>query len=83
MPISQVDELPIMTRLVAVREACVRTLRDIIPTKGKEIFQRQEYTDYPKEQWTAHKVLRRFLEHEREHIYNIREYLGVPIRSTT
>ncbi|MFW9918028.1 MAG: DinB family protein [Candidatus Thorarchaeota archaeon] len=80
MPVADADELPIMKRLDVVRNACIKTLRDLIPIKGESIFQRQEYTSYPKEEWTAHKVVRRFLEHEREHIYNIREYLKTPIR---
>lgn len=80
IPVVDADRLPIMERLGIVREACIRTLKEIVPTRGKVIFQRKEYCKYPAEQWTAHKVLRRLLEHEREHIYNIREYLKVPIR---
>jgi len=80
MPVVDADRLPILKRLDTVRNACVRTLVDTLPAKGKAIFYREEYTNYPEEKWTAHKVLRRFLEHEREHIYNIREYLKIPER---
>jgi predicted RNase H-like HicB family nuclease len=81
LPIATVDTLPLFQRLQVVRNACCKTLKDTIPEKGNTIFTREEYTDYPDEKWTAHKVMRRFLEHEREHIYNIQEYLGEPPRT--
>jgi predicted RNase H-like HicB family nuclease len=81
LPIATVDTLPLFQRLQVVRNACCKTLKDIIPEKGNTVFTREEYTDYPTEKWTAHKVMRRFLEHEREHIYNIQEYLGEPPRT--
>ena len=63
-----------------VRKACKKTLKETL-IKKDGIFMRPEYTQYPNEQWTARKVLRRFLEHEREHTYNIRWYLGMKIRA--
>jgi hypothetical protein len=63
-----------------LRRGCVETLRRLVPSKGDQVFTRAQYTSYPDERWTAHKILRRFLEHEREHIYNIREYLGLSPR---
>lgn len=81
LPITTVDALPIFQRLRVVRSACCRTLEDMIPGRGSSIFTREEYTEHPDEKWTAHKVMRRFLEHEREHIYNIQEYLGEPLRT--
>jgi predicted RNase H-like HicB family nuclease len=80
MEVSEADHLPIFERLEAVRTACVKTLRELAPIKGEGIFTRIEYTAYPSERWSFYKVLRRFLEHEREHIYNIREYLGLAPR---
>lgn len=77
----EANNLPPIERLSLVREAAVKTLEILIPGK-RGVFTRNEYTRYPDEKWTAHKVLRRFLEHEREHIYNIREYLGKPLRYT-
>jgi hypothetical protein len=82
MRVSEANALPIWTRLADVRTACVRTLEALLPQSKSMVFQRREYTEYPEEKWTAYKVLRRFLEHEREHIYNIREYLKSPIRPT-
>jgi hypothetical protein len=81
LPIATVDTLPLFQRLQVVRNACCKTLKDTIPDRGNTIFTREEYTNYPHEKWTAHKVMRRFLEHEREHIYNIQEYLGEPTRT--
>ena len=75
-----VDQLPLFQRLEIVRRACVATLRALVPQRGARVFTRKEYTTHPEEQWTAHKVMRRFLEHEREHYCNIREYLGLPPR---
>ncbi|RDE14389.1 MAG: hypothetical protein C4K47_04365 [Candidatus Thorarchaeota archaeon] len=77
---SEVDKLPVFQRLEVVRRACVMCLRDVVPKKGATMFTRAEYTNNPSEQWTAYKVMRRYLEHEREHYYNIREYLGLPAR---
>ena len=82
MPVSRCDELPILERLPVVRSGCVQTLRELVPQKKGLVFQRAEYTAHPEEKWTAYKVMRRYLEHEREHIYNIREYLGYRPRGT-
>lgn len=76
----EIDELPIFERLKVVRKACVRTLEVLIPQREDTIFTRSEYTNYPHEMWSAYKVMRRFLEHEREHYYNILEYMQQPIR---
>ena len=80
MKVDEADKLPINERLSTVRRACVATLNEIIPEKHG-VFKRADYTSYPHERWTAKKVMRRFLEHEREHIYNIRWYLGRDIRA--
>jgi hypothetical protein len=80
MSVKEADALPVFQRLETVRRGCVKTLKQIAPGKGDTVFTRAEYTSYPDEMWTSHKVLRRFLEHEREHIYNIREYLRLPPR---
>jgi predicted RNase H-like HicB family nuclease len=80
MAVKEVDALPIFERLGVVRSGCVETLRRLVPSKGGQVFTRAQYASYPDERWTAHKVLRRFLEHEREHTYNIRWYLGLPPR---
>jgi hypothetical protein len=80
MAVREADALPTLQRMETVRRGCVETLRRLVPSKGDQVFTRAQYTSYPDERWTAHKILRRFLEHEREHIYNIREYLGLSPR---
>jgi hypothetical protein len=80
MPVDNSDELPINQRMNIVRKASKKTLNEIL-IKKDGFFTRSEFTQFPNEQWTARKVLRRFLEHEREHIYNIRWYLGMKIRA--
>ncbi|MFW9837656.1 MAG: DinB family protein [Candidatus Thorarchaeota archaeon] len=80
IPVLKADRLPLLDRLNVVRTAAIRTLKELLPSKGESVFQRSEYTDHPEEQWTAFKIIRRFLEHEREHIYNVREYLSLQIR---
>ena len=77
----EIDGLPVFDRLQVVRRACIQTLEELIPQKEGSIFTRSEYTTHPHEKWSAYKVLRRFLEHEREHYYNILEYLNKPIRT--
>ncbi|MBN2335850.1 DinB family protein [Candidatus Bathyarchaeota archaeon] len=79
-PVSEVDSLPIQDRMEAVRRGCVASLRVLVPAKNGSILTRAEYTSYPSEKWSTRKVIRRYLEHEREHIYNIREYLGLQPR---
>jgi predicted RNase H-like HicB family nuclease/uncharacterized damage-inducible protein DinB len=79
-PVSEVDRLPVLDRMEAVREAGVAALRELVPAKNGLTLTRAEYTSYPGERWSTRKVIRRYLEHEREHIYNIREYLGVEPR---
>ena len=79
-PVSEVDLLPVHERMEAVREASVAALLELVPAKNGLTLSRAEYTSYPGERWSTRKVLRRYLEHEREHIYNIREYLGAEPR---
>jgi uncharacterized damage-inducible protein DinB len=61
----------IRVRLVAVREMAVRRLAVLTPEERRATFTRAEYTDHPNEEWTGRKVLRRFVEHEREHLAQI------------
>lgn len=82
-PVSEVDALPVHDRMKTVREACVASLLILVPAKNGLTFKRARYTSYPAERWSTRKVLRRYLEHEREHIYNIREYLGIEPRTLT
>ncbi|MGD2248737.1 MAG: DinB family protein [Candidatus Methanofastidiosia archaeon] len=75
-----IDNLPILERLTTVRNACIKTLQDVV-FDTNTIFTHSKYTKYPDEKWSSHKVLRRFLEHEREHLYNILEYIDLKLKN--
>jgi predicted RNase H-like HicB family nuclease/uncharacterized damage-inducible protein DinB len=57
-------------RLAAARGVALERLRDLSESK------RASVTSYEGEEWTPRKVMRRMLEHEREHIHRIRELLA-------
>jgi predicted RNase H-like HicB family nuclease/uncharacterized damage-inducible protein DinB len=57
-------------RLAAARGVALERLRDLSESK------RASVTTYEGEEWTPRKVMRRMLEHEREHIHQIRELLA-------
>lgn len=61
------QQADVRVRLATVREMAVRRLAVLTPTERAAVFTRAEYTEHPEEAWTARKVLRRFVEHEREH----------------
>jgi uncharacterized damage-inducible protein DinB/predicted RNase H-like HicB family nuclease len=62
-------------RLKRIRELAVHLLKTLSPTDRKRINIPKKYARYKDEKWTAGKVLRRFLEHEREHIDTIEKTL--------
>ncbi len=80
MSVDEADSLHIIERLSIVRDACIAVLTELVPQKNGILLKRSDYTNHPNETWTVYKILRRFLEHEREHIYNIRSYIDLPIR---
>ena len=77
LKIQVLDKFPILERLSIVRKASILTLQKYIIVKGNTKFIRKKYTDFPQEEWTAHKVLRRFLEHEREHFGSLKGRLSI------
>jgi len=50
--------------------------RQLTEEERSGIFYPTHWTQHPEEPWTARKVLRRFLEHEREHTAQVREILA-------
>jgi uncharacterized damage-inducible protein DinB/predicted RNase H-like HicB family nuclease len=62
--------------LKAEREMAYKRLRSLTPLERVTVYRIPEYTDHPDEPWTSRKVLRRFLEHEREHTRNIKDLLA-------
>lgn len=60
-------------QLVRIRQSAVQTLKVVQQRGMPEVFRRRAYTKHPEEEWTFRKVLRRFVEHEREHIGTIKQ----------
>ena len=67
--LKQWPEAPLF-RLAAARGVALERLRDLTEAK------RASVTTFGGEEWTPRKVMRRMLEHEREHIHQIRELLA-------
>ena len=67
--LKQWPEAPLF-RLAAARGVALERLRDLSEEK------RASVTTFGGEEWTPRKVMRRMLEHEREHIHEIRELLA-------
>lgn len=70
------EELPLFEFLEMERRTALTRLRELSVEERGGLFYPTQWTDYPEEPWTARKVLRRFLEHEREHTAQAREILG-------
>jgi uncharacterized damage-inducible protein DinB/predicted RNase H-like HicB family nuclease len=71
------ENQPIFEFLEMERRTAVARLRQITEEERSGVFCPAGWPDHPKEPWTARKVLRRFLEHEREHTGQVREILAV------
>jgi len=69
-------ELPTFEFLEMERRTAVTWLRQLSDEERSGVFYPTHWTQHPEEPWTARKVLRRFLEHEREHTAQIREILA-------
>ncbi len=70
------EALPIFEFLAMERRTAVTRLRQLTPEERAGVFHPTVWTAHPDEPWTARKVLRRFLEHEREHTEQAREILA-------
>lgn len=70
------EDLPIFEFLEMERRTAVARLRQLTESERTEVFYPTGWTNHPEEPWTARKMLRRFLEHEREHTSQAREILG-------
>ena len=64
-------------RLAAARGVALERLRDLSEEK------RASVTTYEGEEWTPRKIMRRMLEHEREHLHGIRELLAAKARQSS
>lgn len=70
------EDLPILEFLEMERRTAVARLRQLTESELLGVFFPTAWTDHPHEAWTARKVLRRFVEHEREHTAQAREILA-------
>ncbi len=68
--------LSAVERLSLTRPHMVVALETALAEDRQGPFARKAYTRYPEELWTLRKVLRRFLEHEREHFGTIERTLN-------
>jgi len=69
------ENMPIMDFLEMERRTALARLRQLTEAERSNVFYPQQWTQHPEEPWTARKVFRRFLEHEREHTDQIRRML--------
>jgi len=65
----------IFEKLKKIRQIAVKILKNLTPADRERINIPKKYATYKDEKWAARKVLRRFLEHEREHIETIAKTL--------
>jgi predicted RNase H-like HicB family nuclease/uncharacterized damage-inducible protein DinB len=68
--------LPHFVFLEMSRRTAIERLRLLTDEERVGVFYPTYATQHPEEPWTARKVLRRFLEHEREHTAQVREILA-------
>ncbi|HIE37753.1 MAG TPA: DUF664 domain-containing protein [Anaerolineae bacterium] len=69
------EEMPVFEFLEMERRTAIARLRQLTQEERAGVFYPARWTGHPEEPWTARKVLRRFLEHEREHTAQVREIL--------
>ncbi len=70
------EDLPIFEFLEMERRTAIARLRQLTEPELSGVFYPARWTGHPEEAWTARKVMRRFLEHEREHTGQAREILA-------
>ncbi len=68
--------LPVLEHLDLTRKGAVHALETAFNRGVPGVFTRAEYAGHPEERWTFRKVLRRFVEHEREHIGTMSRVVG-------
>jgi uncharacterized damage-inducible protein DinB/predicted RNase H-like HicB family nuclease len=70
------EDMPTFEFLDMSRRTAIGRLRQLTEAERSEVFYPVGWTDHPEEPWTARKALRRFLEHEWEHTWQVREILN-------
>jgi len=75
----ELESLTLLERVVKVRQGAVAILRLYYPKLTDKVFKSKEDNNFPDEQWTIKKLIRKFIEHERERINAIRNLVTVLI----
>jgi len=70
------EAMPTFEFLAMERRTALAQLRALDTEQRSGMFRPSAWTDHPEEPWTARKVLRRFVEHEREHSGQVAEILA-------
>jgi uncharacterized damage-inducible protein DinB len=65
------ESLPLLEFLSMERRTAMNCLRQLTAAQRSQVFHPNNWTSHPDEAWSLRKVLRRFLEHEREHATQI------------
>lgn len=73
----ELESLTLLERVVKVRQGAIAILRSYYPKLTDKVFKSAADTNFQDEQWTIKKVIRKFIEHERERINAIRELVAV------
>jgi uncharacterized damage-inducible protein DinB/predicted RNase H-like HicB family nuclease len=69
------EAMPTFEFLAMERRRALEALHALDDEQQSGIFYPSAWTDHPEEPWTARKVLRRFIEHELEHVGQVAEIL--------
>jgi len=70
------EELHVCEFLTMERRTALERLRQLSEEERSAVIYPTAWTYHPEEPWTARKALRRFVEHEREHTWQVREILA-------
>ncbi len=78
----ELESLSLYERIFKVQLGAIALLRSKYANHANEILISEKLPEYPKEQWTIKKIIRRFIEHERESINEIRSLVEELERTT-
>ena len=73
----ELESLSLLERVVKVRQGVITILRTYYQQSGNNEFISAEDSEFPGELWTIKKVIRKFIEHERECKRRIKELIDV------
>lgn len=73
----ELDTLTLLERVVKVRQGAIAVLRYYYPKMAEKEFNYAKESEFPNEKWTIKKLLRKFIEHERERTDAIKRLVKV------